>query len=88
MSPSKGLTAERIEAIKKQPIVYDDDIPEFTDEQLRQFKPAHPEYYTAAAVEKKQIQIGIDSDILAALEAFGAGYQNRINDILRKAVFG
>lgn len=88
MNSSEGLTAERIEAIKKQPIVYDDDIPEFTEEQLRRFKPAHPEHYTAATVEKKQIQIGIDSDILAALEAFDTGYQNRINDILRKAVFG
>jgi len=59
MSLSKGLTAERMEAIKKQPIVYDDDIPEFTEEQLRQFKPAHPEHYTGAAVEKKQIQKGM-----------------------------
>ena len=88
MITSKKLTAERIEAIKRQPIVYDDDIPEFTDEQLRQFKPAHPEHYAPSAVEKKQIQIGIDSDILAVLESFGAGYQNQINTILRKAVFG
>ena len=68
--------------------MYDDDIPEFTEEQLRQFKPAHPEHYVPSAVEKKQIQIGIDSDILAVLESFGTGYQNQINAILRKAVFG
>ena len=51
MASSKGLTAERIEAIKKQPIVYD-DIPEFTEEQLSQFKPAHPEHYTKARVSQ------------------------------------
>ncbi|MBR3570331.1 MAG: hypothetical protein IKN96_05960 [Oscillibacter sp.] len=31
-----------IEAAKKLPVVFDEDCPEMTEEQLRQFKPANP----------------------------------------------
>lgn len=43
----KPLTSEEIMAIESQAprdeeIVYDDDCPEMTDEQLKQFKRVHP----------------------------------------------
>ena len=45
--PRKPLTPEEIAAIearapRDEDIVYDDDCPEMTEEQLRQFKRVHP----------------------------------------------
>ena len=87
MIMSKKLTDKRINEIKKAPIIYDEDIPEFTDEQLKEFKPGLPKspFFSPA---KKTISIKIDTDILEALEAEGEIYQTRINSILREALFG
>ncbi|WP_432961093.1 BrnA antitoxin family protein [Treponema sp. OMZ 840] len=84
---SKKLTDKRINEIKNSPIVYDEDIPEFTDEQLKEFKPAFPRPPLSSPT-KKTISIKIDTDILEALEAEGEIYQTRINSILRQALFG
>ena len=40
------------------------------------------------SVKKTAVSLRIDNDVLAALKATGKGYQSRINNILRKAVFG
>lgn len=43
--PGTPLTPEQIErldALKSHPIVYDEDCPEMTDEQLKQFHRVHP----------------------------------------------
>ena len=43
--PGTPLTQEQIERLddlKNHPIVYDEDCPEMTDEQLRCFKRVHP----------------------------------------------
>ena len=43
--PGAPLTPEqirRLDALKNYPITYDEDCPEMTDEQLRQFKRVHP----------------------------------------------
>ena len=45
------LTEEQIKEIKeaaKTPIVFDEDCPEMTEEQLRQFKPVNPQLFTQA----------------------------------------
>ena len=41
MIASKKLTAERIAEIEKMPIVYDDDSPQLTKEELQEFVPYH-----------------------------------------------
>ena len=41
MKPTPEQIAE-IEAAAKRPIVFDEDCPEMTDEQLRRFKRVHP----------------------------------------------
>lgn len=44
-------TAEQIERIReaaKRPVVFDEDCPEMTEEQLRQFKPVNPQLFTQA----------------------------------------
>ena len=33
---------KRLDALKDRPIVFDEDCPEMTDEQFRQFKRVHP----------------------------------------------
>ena len=54
------------------------DIPELTDAQLAEMKPA---LYRPL---KKQITARVDADVLAWLKAQGKGYQSRINAILRR----
>lgn len=83
---SNKLTDKRLKEIEAFPITFDDDLPEFTDEELLEFKPAHPEYFSIKP-KKKAISLKIDVDILEALKSQGKGYQTKINSILRKAVF-
>jgi uncharacterized protein (DUF4415 family) len=89
-------------ARKPNPGLIDDDAPEFTDEQLAGMRPARkvlpPDFY--AMVTKRRpgqrgpgkkpakvaMTVRIDADTLAALKASGAGWQRRVNDVLRKAV--
>ena len=40
---------EEIQALKNRPIVFDDDCPELTDEQLKQFKRVNPRRKEKAA---------------------------------------
>ena len=42
----------RIRAAAKRPIVYDEDCPEMTEEQLRQFRRVNPRPDSAEAVRK------------------------------------
>ena len=37
---------------------------------------------------KKQVTLRLDSDVVEAFRAGGAGWQSRMNDVLRKAVNG
>ena len=75
-----------------KPIVTE-DCPEVTDEQMKKFKPwyeVHPngsDIYKVS-VKKTSVSLRIDTDVLMALKDMGKGYQTRINNILRKAVFG
>ena len=54
------------------------DIPELTDGQLAEMKPA---LYRPV---KQQITARVDADVLEWLKAQGKGYQSRINAILRR----
>ena len=55
------------------------DMPELTDEQLAEMKPA-----ALYRPVKKQITARVDADVLAWLKSQGKGYQSRINAILRR----
>ena len=55
------------------------DIPELTDAQLAEMKPAA--HYRPV---KQQITARVDADVLAWLKSQGKGYQSRINAILRR----
>jgi uncharacterized protein (DUF4415 family) len=82
MVTSKKLGPERIKAIKNFPIVYDEDSPKLTADQIARMKPAHPEYWKVEPV-KVSLSIKIDADVLAWFKSKGKGYQTRINKALR-----
>ena len=53
--PGTPLTDEqirRLDALKDRPIVFDEDCPEMTDEQLSQFKRVHPRKEDAVTERK------------------------------------
>jgi uncharacterized protein (DUF4415 family) len=78
MITSKKLTPKRLKEIKKFPVVYDEDSPKLTKDQVARMKPAHP--------VKVPLSIKIDADVLAWFKAKGKGYQTRINKVLREAM--
>lgn len=85
MIMSKKLTDERIAEIEKMPIIYDDDSPKLTHEDLKEFVP----YYqgnSTTILKKETIAITVDADILVKIKASGTGYQERINKCLREAI--
>ena len=89
----KPLTEEDKNIINSARPIVTDDCPEIPDEQLKNFKPwyeVHPngnDIYKVT-VKKTAVSIRIDNDVLMALKQMGKGYQTRINNILRQAVFG
>lgn len=78
-----AISKKRLEELRKieDKDIDFSDIPELTEEQLRNLKPCHLYRPT-----KEHITIRIDSDILDILKSTGSGYQTRINAILRKAL--
>ncbi len=87
------LTEEELEIINNAKPHFDEDCPKQNSKQLKEFRPwyeVHPKGNDTykVSITKKDVHIKLDSDILDALKAQGRGYQTRINDILRKAVFG
>jgi len=85
MSGSVKVSDERIKEIAKSNVFFDEDIPQFSEEQLKNFKPINPQFFNITP-KKISICIKLDADILDALKKDGPGYQTRINSILRKAV--
>ena len=80
----------KLDAHVIQPEEYD-DIPELTDEWLEQadfyiggklIKRGRPKL----AAPKETISIRLDQDLLEHLRATGAGWQSRVNDLLRKSM--
>lgn len=76
MATSNKLTDKRLKEIAALPVTYDDDIPEFSDSDLKDFVPAHPEYFKVTPI-KKTISIKIDIDVLEALKAQGERLPNK-----------
>jgi uncharacterized protein (DUF4415 family) len=77
-------------------IANDPDNPELTDAQLAQmrpFKEVLPDLYAAwrrgrgrpkAEVTKVAIKLRLDPDIVETFKATGAGWQTRINEVLKR----
>ncbi len=80
-------------------IAADPDTWELTKEDFAQMRPAsevHPEFVARwrrtrgkrQAPPKEHISIRLDADLAAHFRASGPGWQTRLNDMLRRAVFG
>ena len=87
------------DAIINAGIKADPDTPELTDEWFRGARPASevvPHIVERArrvrgkqkGPTKERISIRLDADITAHFRAGGRGWQTRLNDTLRRAVFG
>ena len=82
----------------EKPVVFDDDNPEWTEEDFARAKPANefPELMAALYPKrgrpkgsvkpdtKQQVSLRLDKDIIAHFRATGAGWQSRINAALRR----
>ena len=80
-------------------IVADSDARELTDEDFARMRPATevaPHIVEAyrrrrgkqKAPTKERLNIRLDADLVAHFRAMGRGWQTRLNEALRKAVFG
>lgn len=91
------MLSDEEEALLQQALANNPDNPELTDEQLpqmRPFKEVMPELYAAlmrgrgrpkAEVTKVPVKLRLDPEIVAAFKATGAGWQTRMNDVLKGA---
>ena len=83
---------------KSLPVVFDDDNPEWTEEDFARARPAQevlpPEVIAAfgkgrvgrpAGSEKAQVSLRLDRDVIARFKADGPGWQTRMNAALRAA---
>ena len=86
---NQTLTAEDLEILNNANAEPTEDCPALTEEELKEMKPwyiAHPDHdLYKITPKKKQISIRIDLDLLEWLKKDGAGYQSRLNDVLRWA---
>ncbi|MDE2715795.1 MAG: BrnA antitoxin family protein [Chloroflexota bacterium] len=91
-------TDEEEEEIQRQ-IAQDPDAPEWTDEDWERARPAmevdaeivkwsRQTRGRQKAPIKELISIRLDADLASHFRASGKGWQTRLNDTLRKAVFG
>lgn len=84
----------------KNPVVFDDDNPEWTKEHFVNARPAGevlPAEFLAAfkrqpgrprgttTSNKAQVTLRLDRDVIEKFKAGGPGWQSRINEVLRSA---
>ena len=85
----------------ERPIVFDDDNPEWTEEDFARARPASeilPPEVVAAFVKGKRgrpagsskvpVTIRLDKDVVAKFRATGPGWQSRINEALKRVRLG
>jgi uncharacterized protein (DUF4415 family) len=77
-----NITKKRLAEIRAFKNTDFSDCPVLTEEQLKQFKPSHLRGIYKPV--KKAVNVRLDADIIEWLKSGGAGYQTRINAILRR----
>jgi uncharacterized protein (DUF4415 family) len=78
-----------------KPVVFDEDNPEWTEEDFARARPASelpPRMAAAfrkggrpAGSNKRAVSIRLDADVLDKFKATGPGWQSRINEALKRA---
>jgi uncharacterized protein (DUF4415 family) len=77
-----SITKKRLEEIKAFKNTDFTDCPVLTEEELGQFKPSHLRGIYKPV--KKTVNVRLDEDVIEWLKNGGAGYQTRMNAILRR----
>jgi uncharacterized protein (DUF4415 family) len=77
-----NITKKRLAEIKAFKNTDFSDSPALTEEQLAQFRPSHLRGMYKPV--KKTVNVRLDADIIEWLKSGGAGYQTRMNAILRR----
>ena len=80
------ITKKRLEEIKAFKNTDFSDCPVLTEEQMREFKPSHYRNMANYKPIKKTVNVRLDADVIEWLQSGGAGYQTRMNAILREAM--
>lgn len=84
---------------KDKPVIFDDDNPEWTEEDFARARPIaeFPDLAAAFAKakakggrprgsNKQQVTLRLDTDVIERFKAGGSGWQSRINEALRRAI--
>lgn len=92
------MLTEEEEAILQARIAADPDNPELTDDHLARMRPSSevlpPDLYAAltrprgrprSETTKVPVKLRLDPDVVAAFKDTGAGWQTRMNDVLKGA---
>lgn len=80
----------------KKPIVFDDENPEWTEQDFARARPISEFPELAAAFPKSKggrprgsnkqaVSLRLDRDVISKFKSTGPGWQSRINDALRRA---
>jgi len=78
LKPLTKADRSRLRRVSEKPIDYS-DIPELSDDWFERAERAA----NAASQSKSQIALRLDDDVIAWFRTQGAGYQTRMNAILR-----
>lgn len=81
------LTAEQkqmLEALKDRPIEFDEDCPELTDEQLRQFRRISDERQEER--RKQSVTLRLSPQAIRTAKSLGKGYTSVLSRILETAL--
>ena len=67
-------------------IAQDEDTAEITSADMAQMQPFRRPGRPVSLTPKVPMTMRVDADVLAAIKASGAGWQTRVNQVLREAV--
>ena len=76
-----------VEEAAKRPVKFTKDAPKLSKEELEEFRPYYMVDHSLYKPRKVQISLRIDADVLEEFKRQGAGYQTRINEVLRSYIF-
>ncbi|GMO55247.1 MAG: hypothetical protein Ta2G_14250 [Termitinemataceae bacterium] len=82
-----GITPEMLQQLHKaveRPIVYDEDVPELSDDQLAQFKRVRGRPKKAA--RKERIDLLLETESVQHLRMGGRGWQTRLREYVEKGI--
>lgn len=84
---NRKLTAEEklsLEALKNKPVEFDEDCPELTDEQLKQFRRISDERQEER--RKQSVTLRLSPQALRTAKSLGKGYTSVLSRILESAL--